>query len=108
MVWVVQVLTDSLAMEWTPAQAAWLKRTEGVETVIDAVRRTQAAQVLLSSFDLSSHCIMNAMDIFISTAKSSRETEITAVLRCSVFSEGHIMGQSLLEILPEILLEILS
>lgn len=31
-------------MEWTPAQAAWLKRTEGVESVIDAVKRTQTPQ----------------------------------------------------------------
>ena len=41
----VQVLTDSLAMDWTPSQAAWLEKTEGVESVIDAVRRTQDAQV---------------------------------------------------------------
>ena len=40
-----QVLTDSLAMEWTPARAAWLKKTEGVESVIDAVKRTQTPQV---------------------------------------------------------------
>ena len=41
----MQVLTDSLAMEWTPAQAAWLKQTEGVESVIEAVKRIQTTQV---------------------------------------------------------------
>ena len=32
-------------MGWTPSQAAWLERTEGVESVIDAVKRTQTPQV---------------------------------------------------------------
>ena len=38
-----EVLTDSLAMDWTPAQAALLRQTEGVESVVEAVRRTAKA-----------------------------------------------------------------
>ena len=43
-----EVLTDSLAMEWTPAQAALLRQTEGVESVVEAVRRTATAKQVLS------------------------------------------------------------
>ena len=36
-----EVLTDSLAMEWTPEQSALLRQLEGVETVVEAVKRVQ-------------------------------------------------------------------
>ncbi len=36
-----EVLTDSLAMEWTPAQSKVLLQTEGTESVIQAVERVQ-------------------------------------------------------------------
>lgn len=35
------MLTDSLAMEWSPEQAAVLKQTEGTESVVQAVARVQ-------------------------------------------------------------------
>lgn len=57
----MQVLTDSLAMEWTPAQAAWLKQTEGVESVIDAVKRIQTPQVKGLEINAYSCLICNAI-----------------------------------------------
>ncbi|KAK9836023.1 hypothetical protein WJX81_006680 [Elliptochloris bilobata] len=38
------LLTEALAAEWTPAQAAVLRRVSGVESVHDAVTRTSSAQ----------------------------------------------------------------
>ena len=39
------LLTNALAAEWTPAQAAVLRRVSGVESVHDAVTRTSSAKV---------------------------------------------------------------
>lgn len=38
------LLTNALAAEWTPAQAAVLRRVSGVESVHDAVTRTSSAK----------------------------------------------------------------
>ena len=40
---VQEVLTDSLSMEWTPEQAAVLRQTEGIESVVQAVARVHDA-----------------------------------------------------------------
>jgi hypothetical protein len=37
-----ELLTEALATEWTPEQAAVLEQTEGVESVVDAVQRVAA------------------------------------------------------------------
>lgn len=34
-----ELLTEALAAEWTPEQAAVLEQTEGAESVVDAVQR---------------------------------------------------------------------
>lgn len=39
------MLSEALAAEWTPKQAAVLSTLSGVESVHDAVTRTLAAQV---------------------------------------------------------------
>ena len=44
------ILSDALSQAWSPAQEAILSNEAGMETVIDAVGRVSAAQVLL-------HCI---------------------------------------------------
>lgn len=36
-----EVLTDSLAMDWTPAQSLLLQQIEGTESVVQAVARVQ-------------------------------------------------------------------
>ena len=38
------LLTNALAAEWTPAQAAVLRRVSGTETVHEAVTRTSLVQ----------------------------------------------------------------
>lgn len=43
------ILSDALSQAWTPAQEAVLANELGMETVIDAVGRVNAAQVLALS-----------------------------------------------------------
>ena len=54
-----ELLTEALAAEWTPEQAVVLERTEGAESVVDAVQRvaSNTPQVRTESFTSCSSLI---------------------------------------------------
>ena len=54
-----ELLTEALAAEWTPEQAVVLERTEGAESVVDAVQRvaSNTPQVRTESFTSCSYLI---------------------------------------------------
>ena len=73
------VLSDALSQAWTPAQEAILGSEAGVETVIDAVGRVNAAaQVLLSAnpFPLGQNVLLEHVSAFVS--QRIRHASVTA------------------------------
>lgn len=59
------MLTEALAAEWTREQAAVLERTEGAESVVDAVQRVASASPLVPLeclFHTAAHTFVHAAD----------------------------------------------